>query len=240
MRYCYGIRRGVLALLLLMASIAAARAVGDEPVADPRLDPGACVAAAAANDDEKILASCGALIDNDKTAKPDRIMALLARARVFDRKGEIDRAIADLDTVLQLDPQLADSFNARGELWRRKGDRPKALQDFAAALRLNPGHVAAKANTRSLAQELELLGAALGALARYPEVLLQAAAQRAPHALVHFLRELANAFHSWYNAATFIVEDAPLRNARLALAFGVQQVLRNGFVLLGISAPESM
>ena len=82
--------------------------------------------------------------------------------------------------------------------------------------------------------------AALTALARYPEVLRQAADARAPHALVHHLRELATVFHSWYNAATFIVEDAPLRNARLALAFGVQQVLANGLALLGVSAPETM
>ena len=82
--------------------------------------------------------------------------------------------------------------------------------------------------------------AALAALARYPEVLAQAAAARAPHALVHYLRELATAFHSWYNAATFIVEDGALRNARLALAYGVQQVLYNGLTLLGVCAPESM
>ena len=82
--------------------------------------------------------------------------------------------------------------------------------------------------------------AALTALARYPEVLRQAAAARAPHALVHHLRELATAFHSWYNAATFIVEDVALRNARLALAFGVQQVLANGLGLLGVSALETM
>ena len=82
--------------------------------------------------------------------------------------------------------------------------------------------------------------AALTALARYPEVLRQAAATRAPHVLVYHLRELATAFHSWYNAATFIVEDADLRNARLALAFGVQQVLANGLALLGVSAPETM
>jgi arginyl-tRNA synthetase len=82
--------------------------------------------------------------------------------------------------------------------------------------------------------------AVLSALARYPEVLLQAATARAPHALVHYLRELANAFHSWYNAATFIVDEAALRNARLALAGAVQQVLRNGLRLLGVSAPESM
>ena len=82
--------------------------------------------------------------------------------------------------------------------------------------------------------------AALRELARYPEVVLQAAAARAPHTLVHYLRELANSFHSWYNASTFIVEDAPLRNARLALALGVRQVIRNGLTLLGVSAPDSM
>jgi arginyl-tRNA synthetase len=82
--------------------------------------------------------------------------------------------------------------------------------------------------------------AALRELARYPDVVQQAAAARAPHALVHYLRELANSFHSWYNAATFIVEDAPLRNARLALALGVRQVIGNGLGLLGVSAPDSM
>ena len=73
----------------------------------------------------------------------------------------IDRAIDDDDTVLRLDPTLADIFNARGELWRKKGDRPKALQDFGAAIRLNPNHPLAKANYKSLALELERLGALL-------------------------------------------------------------------------------
>jgi arginyl-tRNA synthetase len=78
------------------------------------------------------------------------------------------------------------------------------------------------------------------ALARYGEVVLQAARNRTPHSLVHYLRELANTFHSWYNAAPFIVDDAGLRNARLALARGVQQVVRNGLGLLGVTAPEVM
>ena len=82
--------------------------------------------------------------------------------------------------------------------------------------------------------------AVLAALAHYPEVLQQAATARAPHVLVHFLRELATAFHGWYNAAPFIVEDPVLRNVRLALAFGAQQVLANGLRLLGVAAPESM
>ena len=82
--------------------------------------------------------------------------------------------------------------------------------------------------------------AVIKALARYPETILQAATQRTPHTLVHFLRELAQAFHTWYNAAPFIVDDAPLRNARLALALAAKQVMRNGLTLLGASAPETM
>ena len=81
---------------------------------------------------------------------------------------------------------------------------------------------------------------ALRELARYGEVVAGAAAARAPHALVHYLRDLANAFHTWYNAATILVEDEALRNARVALALAFQQVLRNGLTLLGVSAPESM
>ena len=82
--------------------------------------------------------------------------------------------------------------------------------------------------------------AVLTAIARYPEIIVQAARNRTPHTLVHFLRDLAQNFHTWYNAATFIVDDACLRDARLGLALGAQQVLRNGLTLLGVSAPESM
>jgi arginyl-tRNA synthetase len=82
--------------------------------------------------------------------------------------------------------------------------------------------------------------AVMQAIMRYPEVLEQAALNRAPHALANYLRELANVFHTYYNAQAFIVEDATVRNARLALVLAVQQVLANGLTLLGISAPESM
>jgi len=82
--------------------------------------------------------------------------------------------------------------------------------------------------------------AALACVTRFPEVLEQAAMNRAPHMLVHYLRDLANALHTYYNADTFIVTDSKVRNARLALVIGVQQVLRNGLTLLGVSAPESM
>ena len=80
----------------------------------------------------------------------------------------------------------------------------------------------------------------LVSLARYAETLEQAAVNRAPHALAHYLRELANTLHTYYNAEQFIVEDSKLRNARLALVTGVQQVIRNGLTLLGVSAPDTM
>ncbi len=82
--------------------------------------------------------------------------------------------------------------------------------------------------------------AVLTALSKYAEVIEHAALSRAPHALVHFLRDLANTLHTYYNAEQFIVEDTALRNARLMLVLAVQQVIRNGLTLLGVSAPETM
>jgi tetratricopeptide (TPR) repeat protein len=153
------VQSAAVAFLLSAALSAAARATGTEPAMDPQVDPAPCVEAAVANDADRIIAICGALVDNEKTLKADRIKALVARAGAYRAKDQIDRAIGDYDTALRLDPTLADIFNARGELWRRKGDRPRALADFGAAIKLDPQHQAARANYKSLAQELERLGA---------------------------------------------------------------------------------
>ncbi|HTI96062.1 MAG TPA: arginine--tRNA ligase [Rudaea sp.] len=77
-------------------------------------------------------------------------------------------------------------------------------------------------------------------LSRYPEIVESAAANLEPHVIAQFLRELANALHTYYHAHQFIVDDADLRDARLALITAARQVLRNGLDLLGVSAPESM
>jgi arginyl-tRNA synthetase len=77
-------------------------------------------------------------------------------------------------------------------------------------------------------------------LSRFPEVVELAAANRAPQNIVHYLRELANEFHTYYNAHTFLVDDEDLRNARLALITAVRHVLRNALALVGVSAPEAM
>ena len=108
----------------------------------------------------------------------------------------------------------------------------------AAGARYEPdaAHGSASLGRLTEVQELQLIKR----LASYPEIVQQCAAQRAPHTLVHYLRDLANDFHTYYSAHQFIVEDAALRDARLSLALAAQIVIRNGLGLLGVSAPDTM
>jgi len=82
--------------------------------------------------------------------------------------------------------------------------------------------------------------ALLRRLADFPDAIAQAAREFAPHQLTFYLKDLAQEFHSYYNAERFLVDDPRLRNARLALIVAVGQVLRNGLTLLGIGAPDAM
>src|SRR2546423_15622193 len=82
--------------------------------------------------------------------------------------------------------------------------------------------------------------ALLRRLADFPVELADAARDLAPHQITFYLKSLAGEFHSYYNAERFLVDDARLRRARLALVVATGQVLRNGLAVLGISAPEQM
>jgi arginyl-tRNA synthetase len=77
-------------------------------------------------------------------------------------------------------------------------------------------------------------------LARYPEMLREAAVDFAPHDVTFYLRELAATYHSYYDAERILVDDEPVRNARLALVAATAQVLHNGLAVLGVSAPRKM
>ena len=77
-------------------------------------------------------------------------------------------------------------------------------------------------------------------LARYPGMLSAAAQDFAPHDVSFYLRELAAAYHSYYDAERILVEDPRVKRARLALVAAAAQVLHNGLALLGVSAPTSM
>ena len=77
-------------------------------------------------------------------------------------------------------------------------------------------------------------------IAKYPEIIARAAQAYEPHQIAYYLKDLAHGLHSYYNASQFIVENNELRQARLTLILAVQQVLKNGLAILGVSAPEQM
>lgn len=108
-------------------------------------------------------------------------------------------------------------LNERGMQW----DKPNGLQSLDG---LNQPH------------EQELIKV----LNHYSEMIEKAGQQHDPHHITYYLRDLAQAFHTYYNAHTFIVDDDALRNARLCLISATQQVIRNGLDIIGVSAPEEM
>lgn len=93
-------------------------------------------------------------------------------------------------------------------------------------------------NLEHLTEPHEL--ALLNNLSRYPEIVEAAALNEEPHQLTHYLRDLANDFHTYYNAHQFLVNDDALRDARIKLVLATREVLRNGLNLIGVSAPETM
>jgi arginyl-tRNA synthetase len=77
-------------------------------------------------------------------------------------------------------------------------------------------------------------------LADYPAMLGRAADSLAPHDVAFYARSLAAAFHSYYAAERFLVDDAALAQARIALLAATAQVLRNALGVLGVEAPQRM
>ena len=77
-------------------------------------------------------------------------------------------------------------------------------------------------------------------LAEFPAMLANAAAGLAPHDVAFYLRDVASAFHSYYGAERFLIDDAELQRARIALLVATRQVIRNALAVLGVSAPDHM
>ena len=77
-------------------------------------------------------------------------------------------------------------------------------------------------------------------LSEFPEVIEAAARELAPHMVAFYLKDLAAAFHSYYNAERMLVDDPALRLARVTLAAAVRQTIRNGMGMLGVSCPQTM
>ncbi|MFW5452171.1 arginine--tRNA ligase [Thioalkalivibrio sulfidiphilus] len=106
----------------------------------------------------------------------------------------------------------------------------------AKGLKHDPSHGEAKLSLLTESHEQEILAT----LARFPEVIEAAALVEEPHQIANYLRELANDFHTYYNAHQFLVDEPAIRDARLSLILAVRQVIANGLGLLGVSAPQEM
>lgn len=112
------------------------------------------------------------------------------------------------------------------------------MLEKAATTGLNLDLTAAREHANRL--ELDAETEILSKLAAYPDILVRAANAYEPHQIGNYLKELAALFHAWYNEHKVLGDDVTLTQARLLLSINVQQVLRNGLELLGVSAPETM
>jgi len=150
------------------------------------------------------------------------------------------------DQPLDFDLELAKSRSSENPVYYVQYAHARAASVFRQlserGLSWSPATGAAHLARLTGAHEQRLLSC----LTRFPEQVQAAAAARAPHMLVNYLRELATEFHAAYNvgndepAARFLADDAQLRDARLALVYACRTVVKSGLALAGVSAPESM
>jgi tetratricopeptide (TPR) repeat protein len=85
------------------------------------------------------IAACTRIMQNANVRTPaSRAMVYTMRGRVYQTKGELDRAIADYDEAIRLDPISAKAYSSRGTAYQTKGDRDRAITDYSEAIRLNP------------------------------------------------------------------------------------------------------
>lgn len=81
---------------------------------------------------------CTALIRSGKYSGRDLAIAYTNRGSSYDDKRNEDRAIADHDSAIRIDPKLDLAFNNRANAYGRKGETDRAIADQDEAIRLNP------------------------------------------------------------------------------------------------------
>ncbi|ART63799.1 arginine--tRNA ligase [Kushneria marisflavi] len=150
---------------------------------------------------------------------------LVSRAATSQMTFDIDLARSQSSDNPVYYAQYAHARVCSVEAKAASNDQPFDAQRARASL-----HLLEDARERDL----------INRLGSWPETVRRAADQREPQQIALYLQELASEFHTCYNAVKVMVDDADLRNARLALGLAVRQVMRNGLDLLGVSAPREM
>jgi arginyl-tRNA synthetase len=145
------------------------------------------------------------------------------------------------DQHLDFDMELATSRSSENPVYYVQYAHARIVSLFRKLAEKGLGYDqgAALAGLDRLTEPAERVLAAL--LGRFPAVVETAALAREPHQIVHYLRDLANEFHVYYNQVPILAdEDGQRRAARLALLAACRQVIANGLGLLGVTAPETM
>jgi arginyl-tRNA synthetase len=144
------------------------------------------------------------------------------------------------DSPLSLDPEI---------LTKRSNDNPVFYVQYAHARTHQVARNAAASGVSGDTFDPSLLSepseaALISSLADFPRIVVQAAELREPHRVARYLEEVAALFHRWYDQARVTPQGddpiEPVHHTRLSLNNAVGQVLRNGLLLLGVSAPERM
>lgn len=149
------------------------------------------------------------------------------------------------DQPLDFDLELAKSKSNENPVFYIQYAHARVASVMKELAARNIGYDPARAEQIVLANGATLLASEhaqvmLATLSKYGEIIQHAAATRAPHTLVHYLRDLATTLHAFYNAERVLVPEDEPRHARVYALLAVQRVLRNGLAILGVSAPESM
>jgi lipoprotein NlpI len=92
---------------------------------------------AKASGDDETIAACTRLITSEERSSSNLASTFHNRGTAWGNKGDYDRAIADFNEAIRLNPQLADAYHNRGVAWRNKGDVDRAIGDYNEAIRLN-------------------------------------------------------------------------------------------------------
>jgi Cu2+-exporting ATPase len=91
-----------------------------------------------ADSDARIVGCTEIIARGGKESKRNRVAAYINRAGAYQAKGDFDRAIADLDKALQLDPKLATALADRASIYRAEGDLDRAMADYDKAVAAQP------------------------------------------------------------------------------------------------------
>jgi tetratricopeptide (TPR) repeat protein len=133
----------LIGLLLVVAPLPAPAQVSDA-------ERKQCTGEGAVIPAEARIANCTALIESGRVPPAELFHAVNSRGAAWYEKGDLERAIADFDRVIELKPDYADGFYNRAVAWSARGDVERAIADYSAAVRLAPDHARAYNNRGDL------------------------------------------------------------------------------------------